>query len=65
MLVPGSCIKEMEWEDLDQVHVAQDKNRWWDAVNTAIKLHVLQNTGDFRTNERLPASQGRLCSIII
>jgi hypothetical protein len=31
-------IKETGWEDVDWIHLAQDRDLWWALVNTVINL---------------------------
>jgi hypothetical protein len=33
-------LREIGWEGVDWLHVAQDRNQWWAAVNTVMKLRV-------------------------
>jgi hypothetical protein len=33
-------IRELGWSDMDWINVAQDRDRWWALVNTAMKLRV-------------------------
>jgi hypothetical protein len=32
-------LREIGWEGVDWVHLAQIRNQWWDLVNTVINLH--------------------------
>jgi hypothetical protein len=32
--------REMGWEGVDWIHVAQDRDQWWTVVNTVINLRV-------------------------
>ena len=34
---------------MDKINLAQDRERWLDAVNAVVKIHVAQNTGNFLT----------------
>ena len=27
------------WEDVDWINVAQDRDRWWDVVNSVMNMH--------------------------
>jgi hypothetical protein len=33
-------LKEIRWEGVDWIHLAQDRNRWRALVNTVMKLWV-------------------------
>jgi hypothetical protein len=33
-------LKEMEWEGVEWVNLAQDRDRWWAAVNTVTNLRA-------------------------
>jgi hypothetical protein len=33
-------LREICWEDVDWIHLAQDRDQWWDVVNTIIDLRV-------------------------
>jgi hypothetical protein len=33
-------LKEVGWEDVDLVHVAQDRDQWWALVNMILNLWV-------------------------
>jgi hypothetical protein len=35
------AVKEMEWEGMDEVHLAQDRLQWWAGVNMLMNLQVL------------------------
>jgi hypothetical protein len=32
--------REMGWEVVDWIHLDQNRNKWWDLVNTVIKLQL-------------------------
>jgi len=32
--------KEIGWESVDWIQVAQDRDRWWDLVDTAMNLRI-------------------------
>jgi len=34
-------LREMEWEGVDQIHVAQGRNQWRTLVNTIMNLRDL------------------------
>jgi hypothetical protein len=33
-------LREIGFGDVDWIHLAQDKDRWWALVNTVMSLHV-------------------------
>jgi hypothetical protein len=33
-------LREMGWEGVDCVHLAQDRDQWWDLVDTVMNLWV-------------------------
>jgi hypothetical protein len=40
-------IKEIRWEDVDWIHLAQDRVQWWGLVNVVVNLHVPCNVEGF------------------
>jgi hypothetical protein len=40
----GDCIiqdlREIGWDGMDWIHLAQDRNRWWALVSTVMNLRV-------------------------
>jgi hypothetical protein len=36
----GMDLREIGWEGVDLVHLAQDRDQWWAIVNTAVNLRV-------------------------
>ena len=42
-------FKEVDFEDLDSIGVAQDKGKWRALVNTAKNIQVTQNANDILT----------------
>jgi hypothetical protein len=34
-------LREIGWGSIGWFHLAQDRDRWWDLVNTAINLRIL------------------------
>jgi len=42
--------REIGWEGVDWVHVAQDRDRWRSLVNTVINLRVPLSTENFLTS---------------
>jgi hypothetical protein len=55
-------LREVGWEDMDWIHLAQDIDRWRVLVNKVMKLRVPYVTGKFLT-ECLSAFQDGLCSM--
>jgi hypothetical protein len=33
-------LREIEWDDMDLINLAQDREHWWARVNTVMKLRV-------------------------
>jgi hypothetical protein len=33
-------LREIGWEGVDWMHLAQDRGQWWAVVNTAINIRV-------------------------
>jgi hypothetical protein len=33
-------LREIGWEGVDWIHLAQDRDRWWGVVNTVMYLQV-------------------------
>jgi hypothetical protein len=33
-------LKKTGWKSVDWIHLAQDRNQWWDLVNTVMNLRV-------------------------
>jgi hypothetical protein len=31
-------LREIEWESVDWIHLAQDRDQWWTFANTVINL---------------------------
>jgi hypothetical protein len=43
-------LKEIGWEGVDWIHLAQDRDRWQDLVNTVMNLWVLWTAGNVFSN---------------
>jgi hypothetical protein len=33
-------LREVGWDGMDWIHVAQDRNQWWALVNTVMNLRI-------------------------
>jgi hypothetical protein len=42
-------IREVEWEGVDWMYTAQDRDQWLVVVNTVMNLRVQQKAGNFLT----------------
>jgi len=40
-------IKKIRWEDVDWIHLAQDRVQWWGLVNVVVNLYVPCNVEGF------------------
>jgi hypothetical protein len=40
-------LREIGWDGVDWIHVAQDRDKWRAHVNTVMNLRVPQNAGKF------------------
>jgi len=45
----GMDLKEIGWEGVDWIHLAQDRDQWRADVNMVMCLQVLQKPGNFST----------------
>jgi hypothetical protein len=43
-------LREIGWEGVDWMHLAQDRDQWRALMDTVMKLRVLENAGKFLTN---------------
>ena len=43
-------LQEVEWEGMDWIDMAQDRDRWWAVVSAVMNLRVPQNAGNFLTS---------------
>jgi hypothetical protein len=43
-------LREIGWERVNLVHLAQDVDQWRDLVETVMDLRVSYKTGNFLTN---------------
>jgi hypothetical protein len=42
-------LKEIGWESVEWIHLAQDRDQWRAVVNTVMKLRVPYKAGNFKT----------------
>jgi hypothetical protein len=40
-------LREIGFGDVDWIHLAQDRDRWWAVVNTVMNLRFPLNAGNF------------------
>lgn len=40
-------LKEIEWESVDLIHLAEDRGQWWAFVNTVVNLWVFTSCREF------------------
>jgi hypothetical protein len=40
-------LKEIGWEGVDFIHLAQDRDQWWAFVNTIMNLWIFANCRRF------------------
>jgi hypothetical protein len=40
-------LRETEWDGVDWIDLAQDRDQWRDLVNTVMNLRIPQNVGKF------------------
>jgi hypothetical protein len=43
-------LREVGWEDVDWIHLAQDRDQWRAVVNTVMNLRVPQKAGNLLTS---------------
>jgi hypothetical protein len=56
-------LKEIGWEGVDWICLAQDSSQWWALVNTVMNLQLPYNMGISRVVKQLLASQERPSSM--
>jgi hypothetical protein len=45
-------LKEVGWEVMDYIDLAEVRDKWWTVVNMAMNLQVSENVGNFLTSWR-------------
>jgi hypothetical protein len=40
-------LREIGWDDMDWIYLAQNRDQWWALVNTVMNLQVPYNLGKF------------------
>jgi hypothetical protein len=35
-----NCLREIRWEGVNWMHVAQERDKWWDVMNTVTNIRV-------------------------
>jgi hypothetical protein len=43
-------LREIRWEGVDWIHLAQDRDQLWILVNTVMNLRVPKKAGNFLTS---------------
>jgi hypothetical protein len=56
-------IKEIEWEGVDWIGLAQDKDKWWAVTTQQLTFAFHKMQGISRLPEGLFASQEGLCCL--
>jgi hypothetical protein len=56
-------LREIGWDDMDWIELAQDMDQWRAHVSTVMNLRVPWNAGKFRVTAQLATSQEGLSSI--
>jgi hypothetical protein len=56
-------LREIGWEVVDWIHLAQDRGYWWVLVNTVMNIWIHKSRITYWAVERPLASQERLCSM--
>jgi hypothetical protein len=56
-------LRELRWDGMDWIDLAQDRDQWKALVNTVVNLRVPQNAENFLRAAQLAASQEVLSSM--
>jgi hypothetical protein len=51
--------REIEWDDVDWIDMAQDRDQWRDLVNTVMNLRVPKNAWKFLSGCTIGSFSGR------
>jgi hypothetical protein len=43
-------LREIWWEDVDWIHLAQDREQWWAFVNTVMNIWIPHKAGNSLTS---------------
>jgi hypothetical protein len=54
------CVKEIDWDGVDWINVAQDRGKWWHVVNMVVNLQVAQNAGSVTNHRTISCSRQQL-----
>ena len=50
-------VKEIDWDVMDWINVAQDRDKWWHVVNTVVNRRVAQNAGSVTVQRTISCSR--------
>jgi hypothetical protein len=57
------CFRDIGREDVDWIHLAQDRDQWWAVVNTVTNFWFQLKVENFVLDEQFLASQEGLCGM--
>jgi len=57
--------EEIGWENVVEICLHQDKEKWWAVVHMVMNLQVKLNAGNFFDSEELEAFQEGFCSMYL
>jgi hypothetical protein len=52
-------LREIGWDGVDWMNMAQDRDQWRALVNTVLNLRVIRNAGKFLSGCPINGSSGR------